>query len=185
MEKLQGKNYCFAKDKLPENAVSKINEEIGIISKQLTQIRNDEFGFLGDTKRYSSLFEFTKIMLTNLIKDAEQRDIDIVYHGENYLKQLDNDRIAFEGISPATLVHWGLWEGNVFIDNGHVSGIIDWERALWGEAFMDDRFRKPPLSNSEQGDGNDCRELCRYISRYSGGYDCGYCRCICKPLITI
>ena len=83
MEKLQGKNYCFAKDKLPENAVSKINEEIGIISKQLTQIRNDEFGFLGDTKRYSSLFEFTKIMLTNLIKDAEQRDIDIVYHGEN------------------------------------------------------------------------------------------------------
>ena len=141
MEKLKGKNYWLVKDKLPENDVSKINEEIGIISKQLTEIRNDEFGFLGDTRRYRSLFEFTKLMLTNLIEDAEQRDIDIVYDADSYLKRLENDRTAFEGISSATLVHWDLWDGNVFIDNGHVSGIIDWERALWGEAFMDDRFR--------------------------------------------
>ena len=34
-----------------------------------------------------------------------------------------------------------MWEGNVFVKDGHVSGIIDWERALWGEPFMDDRFR--------------------------------------------
>lgn len=141
MEKLEGMNYCFVKDKLPENEASTINEEIGSISKQLTNIRNDEFGFLGDTRKYSSLFEFTKIMLTNLIKDAEQRDIDIVYDADSYLMQLENDRTAFEEISFATLVHWDLWEGNVFIDNGHVSGIIDWERSLWGEAFMDDRFR--------------------------------------------
>jgi hypothetical protein len=34
-----------------------------------------------------------------------------------------------------------MWEGNVFVKDGHVSGTIDWERALWGEPFMDDRFR--------------------------------------------
>lgn len=141
MEKLQGKNYCSVKEQLSENDISRINEEIGIISRQLTEIRNDEFGFLGDTRRYPSLFEFTKVMLMNLIKDAEQRDIDIAYDAASYLKQLENDVTAFEGIASATLVHWDLWEGNVFIDNGHVSGIIDWERALWGEAFMDDRFR--------------------------------------------
>lgn len=39
-------------------------------------------------------------------------------------------------------VHWDMWEGNIFIKDGHISGIIDWERALWGEAFMDDRFRE-------------------------------------------
>ena len=141
MEKLQGKNYCYIKYSLSENDVAKINEEIGIFSKQLTKIRNNEFGFLGDTERYSSLFDFTKIMLTNLIKDAGQRNIDIVYDADSYMKQLENDRTAFEGISSATLVHWDLWDGNVFVDNGHVAGIIDWERALWGEAFMDDRFR--------------------------------------------
>ena len=34
-----------------------------------------------------------------------------------------------------------MWEGNVFVKDGRVSGIIDWERAMWGEPFMDDRFR--------------------------------------------
>lgn len=141
MEKIQGKNYWLVKEQLDESDIPKINEEIGCISRQLTDIKNDEFGFLGDTERYSSLFEFVKVMLTNLINDAAKRNIDIVYDADSYLQQLENDKSSFEGISLATLVHWDLWEGNVFIDDGHVSGIIDWERAVWGEAFMDDRFR--------------------------------------------
>jgi len=56
--------------------------------------------------------------------------------GEVYL-----DGRKFSEIKEATLVHWDLWEGNVFIKDGHVSGIIDWERAMWGESLMDDRFR--------------------------------------------
>ena len=34
-----------------------------------------------------------------------------------------------------------LWKNSPGIVNGSKSGIIDWERALWGEPFMDDRFR--------------------------------------------
>lgn len=141
MEKLKGHNYFLTKEQLSENEITKINEEIGAISKELTTIQNAEFGFLGDTKRYSSLYEFTKVMLTNLLEDAKRRDIDIVYDSDKYLELLRKDKDAFFGINRATLVHWDLWEGNVFVENGHVSGIIDWERAVWGEAFMDDRFR--------------------------------------------
>ena len=141
MEKIQGKNFHAVKEQLPESAVSRIYEEIGEISGQLTEITNNEFGFLGDSQRYGSLFDFTKAMLTNLIHDAQRKNVDIVYRAEDFLARLEMDKAAFEGIMPATLVHWDMWEGNVFIDNGHVSGIIDWERAMWGEAFMDDRFR--------------------------------------------
>ena len=45
-------------------------------------------------------------------------------------------------VAEPVFVHWDMWEGNIFIKDGHISGIIDWERALWGEAFMDDRFRE-------------------------------------------
>ena len=80
-------------------------------------------------------------MLENLISDAVKKDIDIVYDGQTLLNQLETDKSAFEAVKEASLVHWDMWAGNVFVKDGHVSGIIDWERALWGEPFMDDRFR--------------------------------------------
>ena len=141
MEKIQGRNFNIEKAQLPESTVEQIHREIGEISRRLTEITNSEFGFLGDKTRYRSLYDFTRVMLTNLLHDAERRKVDIVYRAEEFLDRLEKDKAAFDGVAPATLVHWDMWEGNVFVRDGHVSGIIDWERAMWGEAFMDDRFR--------------------------------------------
>ncbi len=142
MEKLPGENYAFLKDKLPESVVKELNREIGRISRELTSITNAQFGFLGDDKRYNSLFDFVKIMLTNLISDARKKRIDIGCDATRLMEDLDSEKSIFAEVRSATLVHWDMWEGNIFVNHHHVSGIIDWERALWGEPFMDDRFRK-------------------------------------------
>ncbi len=141
MEKLEGENFFLIKSDLSEETIAEIDTETGRISRELTTIQNLEFGFLGEDIRYDCLFGLVKQMLTNLISDAEKRSIDIIYDGHTFLEQLENDKYAFEEVHTASLVHWDMWEGNVFIKDGHVSGIIDWERALWGEPFMDDRFR--------------------------------------------
>ena len=141
MEKLKGDNYFAVKDGMSEEAVAIIDTEIGKISRELTGIRNPKFGFLGEDKRYDSLFVFVKHMLENLISDAKAKDIDIIYDERVFMAGLEKDKPAFEEVRDASLVHWDMWEGNVFVKDGHVSGIIDWERALWGEPFMDDRFR--------------------------------------------
>ena len=141
MEKLDGDNFFLVKNSLAEDEIAKIDTEIGKISKELSNVQNSAFGFLGEDKRYDSLYEFVKQMLVNLISDAEKRNIDIIYDEQTFLNQLENDKYAFETINNASLVHWDMWEGNVFVKDGHVSGIIDWERALWGEPCMDDRFR--------------------------------------------
>ena len=141
MEKLKGDNFAFVREKMSEDAIAIVDTEIGKISRELSQVKNPEFGFLGEDKRYDSLFLFVKHMLENLISDAGKTDIDIVYDGQTLLNQLETDKSAFEAVKEASLVHWDMWAGNVFVYDGHVSGIIDWERALWGEPFMDDRFR--------------------------------------------
>lgn len=141
MEKLSGNNYFLMKDQMSQEQIDAINKEIGIISRKLTKIRSAKFGFLGDENRYDSLYEFVKVMLTNLISDAEKKEIDIVYDGCELMSALAQDRWVFGEVKDASLVHWDLWEGNVFVNDGHVSGVIDWERAMWGETFMDDRFR--------------------------------------------
>ncbi len=141
MEKLDGENFFLIKSDLSEETIAEIDTEIGRISRELTTVQNPEFGFLGEDIRYDSLYGLVKQMLTNLISDAEKRSVDIIYDGQTFLKQLEDDRYAFEEVHTASLIHWDMWEGNVFVNDGHVSGIIDWERALWGEPFMDDRFR--------------------------------------------
>ena len=142
MEKLPGENYAFLKDRLPESVIKELNREIGRISGELTAVTNTQFGFLGDDRRYNSLFEFVKTMLSNLISDAGKKSIDIGCDARRLIEELDSERKSFDEVQSATLVHWDMWEGNIFVSQNHVSGVIDWERALWGEPFMDDRFRK-------------------------------------------
>ena len=142
MEKLPGENYAFLKDRLPESVIRELNREIGRISRELTAITNAQFGFLGAERRYNTLFEFVKTMLTNLLSDARKKGVDIGYDAKRLIEELDSEKDIFDEVRSATLVHWDMWEGNIFVSRNHVSGIIDWERSLWGEAFMDDRFRK-------------------------------------------
>lgn len=141
MEKMPGENLSKIKDALSVEERTGIYEQIGQYSRQLTAIGNASFGMLGDSKSFSSLYEFVRYLLDNLIRDAKNRSIDILFDGDELLDSLAEDRRVFESVEHATLVHWDMWEGNIFVENGRVSGIIDWERAMWGEPFMDDRFR--------------------------------------------
>ncbi len=39
------------------------------------------------------------------------------------------------------LVHWDAWDSNFFVEDGKVTGLIDFERALWGDPLMEAQFR--------------------------------------------
>ena len=141
MEKLEGVNFFFVRQDMPEDEIARIDTELGKIAQELATVHHASFGFLGEEKRYDTLYEFVKQMLNNLLSDAKKKEIDILYDAQTFLERLEKDRPAFDAVRHATLVHWDMWEGNVFVKDGQVSGIIDWERAMWGEPFMDDRFR--------------------------------------------
>ena len=45
-------------------------------------------------------------------------------------------------VTQPVLVHWDLWDGNIFIDpeTKEITGILDFERALWGDPLMEINF---------------------------------------------
>lgn len=142
MEKLEGDNLNLIKENLTSKEIAQISYETGRIARKLTAIKNGQFGFLGDRERFDNLYDFIHRMLSNLIEDASKEDISLGIDGSALLDKLACDKSCFDEVTQPTLVHWDMWEGNIFVKEGHVTGVIDWERALWGEAYMDDRFRK-------------------------------------------
>lgn len=142
MEVLDGDNYFWIKDNFTEEENAAIHNEIGQIERKISFIKGKKFGLLGDSVCYDSLYEFVYQLIFNVLSDAKKRDIDIGVDSDEILDKLYLDKTVFDEVKEPSLVHWDMWEGNVFVKEKHVLGIIDWERAMWGEAFMDDRFRR-------------------------------------------
>ena len=142
MENLEGSSWISVVDNLGEETNLNLRMEVGKLQKCLSEVKGVKFGLLGDDiHQFDSLYEFTYFLINNVLEDAEKRAVEIGVPRNEILAKLENDKEIFESIKVPTLVHWDMWEGNIFVKDGEISGIIDWERAMWGEPFMDDRFR--------------------------------------------
>lgn len=142
MECLDGASWISVIDNLGEDVNSMLHMKVGELQKQLSIVSGDKFGLLGDSiHQFDKLFDFIYFLINNVLNDAERRNVAIGISKNDILAVLIRDKVFFETIKTPTLVHWDMWEGNIFIKDGEISGIIDWERAMWGEAYMDDRFR--------------------------------------------
>jgi fructosamine-3-kinase len=46
---------------------------------------------------------------------------------------LDRHLRLFDRDLPSCLLHMDIWAQNILVDDGRVTGIVDWDRALWGD----------------------------------------------------
>lgn len=166
MEVLEGQSYSSIIDTFTEEERKTVSYEIGRAERKITSIPGNHFGLLGDEVHcFGGLFSFVYQLISNVLLDAEKKRVDLPAASDEVLMALRADREIFEQVTQPVLVHWDLWEGNIFVKEKHVFGIIDWERAMWGEALMDDRFRRH-TRNAEflKGFGKDSfteEEMCR------------------------
>lgn len=142
MECLEGESFFSLLDKLDDSEKAPIYSEIGGIVRDIAKIKGERFGQLYDgAEKFDKLYDLVKKLISNVLADAEEKDIFIGVPPDVILSRLEAHKAAFDNTSPV-LVHYDLWEGNIFVKNGHVSGLIDWERAMWGDVLMEDRFRR-------------------------------------------
>jgi len=143
MECMEGENWITVFDAQEEEMRDKLRRQQGEVQKKLTLVTNTQFGMLGDEEHvYGSLFEFVFYLIKNVLKDAAARDVEVGVSAAEILTALAADKACFDEVKIPSLVHWDMWEGNIFVKDGTITGIIDWERTMWGEAFMDEPFRR-------------------------------------------
>lgn len=148
MEYLEGESLFSVQDKLSDTEKAVIYSEIGNIVGDIAEIKGDHFGQLFDgAESFDMLYDFVSMLIRNVLADAEEKEIDIGADPQEILSLLEAHKAVFAEVAPV-LVHYDLWEGNVFVKNGHVCALIDWERALWGDVLMEDRFRRHSISDA-------------------------------------
>jgi len=144
MEFIPGVDYWSLKseEKLSKEDINDIDIQIGKLCKEMLDITGTYFGIPGIPDcRFDNLYDFVLYLFKNLLSDAEDKKIDLTTSSDEILSLFERDRIFFENTEAPSLVHYDLWEGNIFLIDKKISGVIDWERALYGDPLMEDRFR--------------------------------------------
>ena len=142
MEKLTGDNLDRVKKKLPEAERKSIEAQIGKIIKEINQFSGIYFGYDGNPDLRSSTWKeaFIKIV-DSVLEDGRRKGAEYGYTIEEIKSAVVHAAHALDEVTSPCLVHWDAWDPNFFVKDGKVTGIIDFERALWAEPLMEAQFR--------------------------------------------
>jgi aminoglycoside phosphotransferase (APT) family kinase protein len=136
MERLPGR--AMSDCALPPAAAERALEEIGRHLREVHDAcRAEAYGYLGEHRCMEPADtwpEAFRDMWSRLIDDIRACG---AYSGEEAraaVGALEARLAAFDRDVPASLLHMDIWAQNILVDDsGCVTGLVDWDRALWGD----------------------------------------------------
>ncbi len=142
MKKLPGSSFVSQMEVLSQEEQDRISSQIGAMNRRINELTGTKFGYYGqeDKQGDSWYFVFYSI-LEDAIHDANRKSILLPVEEEEILSLLTKDKSHFEEVTIPRFIHWDLWPGNVFVKDGEITGLIDFERCLWGDVLMEVGFR--------------------------------------------
>jgi aminoglycoside phosphotransferase (APT) family kinase protein len=142
MEKIQGENLEHAKEALPEDVMQSVEFRIGEIIREINSFEGTYFGYEGNPDLRAETWKqaFLKI-IDSLLDDAARKNVTFDFPYEEIRAAVLKHADALDEVTTPCLVHWDAWNLNFFVKDGAVSGILDFERALWADPLMEAQFR--------------------------------------------
>ncbi len=142
MTKLEGSSYQIIKSSMSEIEQYTIEQELGRFNKQLNNIEGKYFGYYASAESNAGKWSDVFLnMFDNVLKDGRALNTEIGMDYEELIQIVKKYSCVLDNVITPKLVHWDLWDGNIFIKDGHIEGIIDFERCLWGDPLMEYAFR--------------------------------------------
>lgn len=143
MSKLEGTSWAKIKFQLSRSQNDAVYKELGGYCSQIHKIRGDYFGFFTSSKdlQYSSWKAAFLNMVKAILKDSLERGISFPCSNDEIHQAFLRNSSVLEEVEVPSLVSCDLWEENVFIqpngENYSIKGIIDFEKAFWGDPYID------------------------------------------------
>lgn len=143
MEKIDGTSYSSIKESLYDKERNNIENQIGKYNSDINEITGKYFGYDGQKQTQGLSWKQVFVKLINdVLKDGEKKKVDIGLPYEKVRETLQRFASYLEPVTTPHLVHWDLWDGNIFVKNGEITGIIDFERAMWADPLIEHYFKE-------------------------------------------
>lgn len=136
-----------------------IENQVGRMAREMNQITGPRFGYWSKPQPAGTNWRETfDQMVQDVLQDGLDMQVDLGRPYEQVSDLIRRNLDALDEVDTPRLVHWDLWDGNIFVDpeTVQVTGLIDFERVLWGdpisEAFL---MLQPAESGFVEGYGED------------------------------
>jgi aminoglycoside phosphotransferase (APT) family kinase protein len=110
----------------------RLRAELGAIVARLHEVTGDAFGYPQDPPHPTWASAFTA-MTDAVLADARRYRVRLPRPAAEIAHLIRRHEPLLDLVTTPVLVHFDLWPGNILLGGGHVSGIIDAERAFWGD----------------------------------------------------
>lgn len=144
MERLEGVPFNTVKGGMAEEERASIERELGVYSKRINEIKARHFGCYASIHDESlaapSWRRYFEELLQSVVDDGRAAGVELPVAYEEIEREVAGRLDCLDEVTEPCLVHWDLWDGNVFVKDGKITGIIDFERALWGDPLMEVYF---------------------------------------------
>lgn len=144
MDYLPGISLHTARPGLAPQDQLAIDTAIGGYLREINAQTGTTFGYLAPTAPQHSSWKVAFLQMVDaVLADGADIGVRLPLAYERLRKAIVQAADALDEVATPQLVHWDLWDGNIFIDpaTGTITGIIDFERALWADPLMEFQFR--------------------------------------------
>lgn len=76
-------------------------------------------------------------MVAAVLDDADRFGVRLPRPAGDVRAALDRYAVALGEVTTPVLVHFDLWDGNILVDGARIGGLIDAERAFWGDPLAE------------------------------------------------
>ena len=157
MEKLRGDNLEHVRAALSPGIQESVDLQIGAIIRAVNDFPGVYFGYDGNPDLRADTWQaaFIKIMEA-LLADGARKNVVYDFSYDELRAIIRRHAPALAEVTTPCLVHWDAWNLNFFVKEGKITGLIDFERALWAEPLMEAQFRTfggETVTNSMRGYG--------------------------------
>lgn len=141
MDFIVGTTWDKIRDSLSAEQNSIIEYQLGQITAHINAFEHTTFGYYAYGQEFDYWPDAFRWMCGLLFSDARRYQITVELSEQEFFDKFDECRAIFAEIIRPQLVHWDLWAGNIFItfddDTPKIEGVVDFERALWGDPLME------------------------------------------------
>ncbi|KUH36685.1 hypothetical protein ATE80_22155 [Streptomyces kanasensis] len=143
MTHLDGRDWHTARSTIPACERDRLRCDLGRIIGELHHVQGVGFGYPqhgtpGTGSPWRTVF---LAMLSDVLHDARTYNARLPFDEDRLLRTIDQKAWLLDDVTVPTLVHFDLWDGNVLVAEREgrleISGIIDAERAFWGDPLAD------------------------------------------------